>query len=128
MNVALTIVNVALNLYLIPAYGPWGAGLATLLSMLVYAVAQVVYLARHAPGTASPLALNVVPLVAAIGAGILTWLTKGQLFVMRALLPAGAYVAILLLTGFFDAAELNAMRQLGRRGVALLSLRRAVSS
>lgn len=128
MNVALTAVNVALNLYLIPAYGPWGAGLATLVSMMVYAVAQVVYLARNAPGTASPLALNVLPLVAAIGAGALTWITRDQLFVMRALVPAIAYVAILLLTGFFDTAELNAMRQLGRRCLAYLPLRRAVSS
>jgi O-antigen/teichoic acid export membrane protein len=128
MNVALTAVNVGLNIYLIPAYGPWGAGMATLLSMIVYALAQVAYLARNAPGTASPLALNFLPLAAALVAGGLTWITTGQPLVVRALLPAAAYLGILLWAGFFDAGELQAMRQISRRFLAFLPVRRAVSS
>ncbi len=128
MNIALTVVNVALNIYLIPAYGPWGAGFATLLSMIVYAVAQVAYLARYAPGTASPLALNVVPLAAALCAGALTWIMQGQPLLVRAVLPMVVYVLLLFGARFFDAAEVSAMRQLSRRFLAFLPLRRAVSS
>ncbi|MCC6765497.1 MAG: flippase [Deltaproteobacteria bacterium] len=128
MNVTLTAINVALNLYLIPAYGPWGAGLATLVSMLAYAVAQVAYLRRRAPGTSSPLTLNLIPLVAALAAAVLTWLTSGQHLAVRAVVPAAAYVGALFLGGFFESEEIATLQRLGRRCRSMLPLRRATSS
>ncbi len=128
MNVALTVINIALNLYLIPAYGPWGAGLATLISMLVYAIAQVAYLGRHAPGTASSLTLNFLPLVASAAVALLTWATDGHHLVVRALLPAVAYVSALFVGGFFDAEEIAILQRIARRFASFVSTRRVASS
>ncbi|MCC6848707.1 MAG: flippase [Deltaproteobacteria bacterium] len=128
MNVALTAVAVALKLYLIPAYGPWGAGLGTLLSMIVYAVAQVTYLKRHAPGTSSPLALSLVPLGAALTAGALAWVMNGHHLLVRAILPAAAYGGALFVGGFFATEELAMMQSMVRRLRAFFPARRAASS
>jgi O-antigen/teichoic acid export membrane protein len=128
MNVLLTAVNAGLNLFLIPAYGPWGAGVATFVSMMVYAVAQVAYLARYAPGTGSPLSLSALPLIAAIAAGLSAWLLDGHNLAVRAVVPLAVYCAVLFGCGFFERSELRAMQHLWRRCLAFVPGRRALSS
>ena len=109
MNVAMTAVNVLLNLFLIPAMGPAGAAVATLVSVLVYAVSQGAFLARRLPGTAAPLGLAAWPIVASIAAGVLAWLLREAPVALSATLAGAAYVAILVAGGFVGADELDSL-------------------
>ncbi|MFM7736766.1 MAG: flippase, partial [Alphaproteobacteria bacterium] len=109
MNVAMTVVNVLLNLVLIPAMGPVGAAIATLVSVLVYAISQVGFLARRLPGTAAPLGLAAWPIVASVAAGAIAWLLRDAPVVVPATVAAAAYVAILVAGGFVGADELDSL-------------------
>lgn len=109
MNVAMTVVNVLMNLALIPAMGPVGAAIATLVSVLVYAGAQVAFLARRLPGTAAPLGFALHPLVASLGAGLVAWALRDAPVLLPASAAGLAYLAILLASGFVDGRELESL-------------------
>lgn len=109
MNVAMTAVNVLLNLFLIPAMGPAGAAVATLVSVLVYAVSQAAFLARRLPGTAAPVGLAAWPVVASAAAGVLAWLLRDAPVALSATLAGATYVAILVAGGFVGADELDSL-------------------
>ena len=57
LNVIMSILNVLLNLILIPRYGHFGAALATLVSICMYGAIQYGYLRCRLPGMAAPLAI-----------------------------------------------------------------------
>lgn len=127
LNIILTIVNVTLNLYLIPTYGPWGAGLATLVSMVVYAIAQVIYLRWRTPELASALRVNSIPLAGAVAMIALTWPLRSQHFLIRGIAPILIYIGALTGGGFFEREEIAMMKRLGQRCVGILAFRRVIS-
>lgn len=108
LNVLMTIVNVVLNLFLIPAWGPAGAAVATLVSVLVYAISQVVYLRREMPGTTAPLGLPWQPTLAAAAAAGVAWLLRDASVILALAGAGGAYLALLLASGFVGAEDLDA--------------------
>jgi len=124
MNVAMTAVNVLLNLVLIPTMGPVGAAVATLVSVLVYAAAQVAFLAARLPGTAAPLGLALWPVLASLAAGALAWVLRDAPVLLPATLAAVVYAGVLLASGFLGAEELESLG-LGRLAT-LVGRRRVV--
>jgi O-antigen/teichoic acid export membrane protein len=111
LNVAMSAVNIGLNLVLIPAHGPLGAAIATLASVAVYGVTQYGYLRRHVPGYRAPVAAQQgVPLAAAAAMGVCVWLVRGQGAVAGVALGGGVYLTALAAMGFFTASELRVLR------------------
>jgi O-antigen/teichoic acid export membrane protein len=115
LNVAMAAANVALNLVWIPAYGPFGAALATLVTVCAYAGAQRWYLRRQLPRHGAPIRVPPVPLAAAAAAAGVLWLLADASLVLGCVLGAAVYATILLAAGFFSASEL---RLLGLRQLA----------
>ncbi len=107
LNVLITGLNVVLNLFLIPAYGHFGAAVATLISVGVYSICQYAYLRWYLPGHVAPLTLHPAPLLAAVTMGACAWLLRGQAVVAALGVSAAVYVGVLFVGQFFTAEELK---------------------
>jgi O-antigen/teichoic acid export membrane protein len=117
LNVCMAAINVALNLVWIPAYGPFGAALATLVSVCAYAVAQGWYLRRYLPRYGAPIRVPPLPLAAAVATGAVVWMLHRSSLVLGCLLAPAVYGAILVAAGFFSASELRLLG-IGHRPLA----------
>jgi O-antigen/teichoic acid export membrane protein len=104
------LVNLALNLMLIPRYGIWGAAWATALGyaampLLTYRWAQRVHPLPYQPGRIiAALAAQILLLVGGLSMPLTGWANLG----VRALLLA-SYPAFLLLIGILRPAEIRAL-------------------
>jgi len=107
LNVLMCLVNVALNLFLIPAYGYFGAAVATLISVCVYWEAQNLYLRRQLPGYAAPLGIEPVPLLATALTAFAVWILRDRSVVAGLVLAGPLYLGVLLAGRFFTAGELR---------------------
>jgi O-antigen/teichoic acid export membrane protein len=99
LNVAMTVLNVALNLVLIPPYGHWGAALATLITMLAYGAAQYAYLVWALPGRAVPLQIPLPALLGGIAMGAVLWTLRAQSLLTTVVAAAVLYGAALVASG-----------------------------
>ena len=95
----LTVLNVALNLVLIPPYGHWGAAVATLLTMLVYGAAQYGYLLWALPGRAAPLRIPLPSLAGGIAMAALLWWLREESLAATVIAAAILYGAALAAAG-----------------------------
>jgi O-antigen/teichoic acid export membrane protein len=102
LNVAMTVVNIGLNLVLIPIDGHRGAAIATLVTMLVYVGAQYGYLWRALPGRAAPLRIPLQPLLGGAAMALLLWWLRDHGLV-TALVAAVALCAGALAVGGLTA-------------------------
>jgi O-antigen/teichoic acid export membrane protein len=107
LNAGMAAVNVALNLVWIPAYGPFGAALATLVSVCAYALAQGWYLRRRLPRYGAPIRVPAWPLAAAAVCAAVVWVLRDASLVLGCVLAPAVYAAILLAAGFFGPGELR---------------------
>jgi len=107
LNLTMCLLNVVLNLLLIPSYGHQGAAYATLASICVYGVGQFAYLSAYLPQHMSHPRL---PLVV-IGAGAITAVTCVILsrvhFVIGVVVAPVIYAGVLLAGRFFSTRELE---------------------
>ena len=110
LNVVMTVLNIVLNLVLIPLYGYWGAGLATVLCAFAYCGAQWVYLRRTLPSHLAETGLGWAPLLGAVAAGMCAWLLRDVNVALAGASAAAAYLVVLLMGGFFTEAELRTLR------------------
>jgi O-antigen/teichoic acid export membrane protein len=107
LNAGMAAVNVALNLVWIPAYGPFGAALATLVSVCAYALAQGWYLRRRLPRYGAPIRVPAWPLAAAAVCAAVVWVLRDASLVLGCVLAPAVYAGILLAAGFFGPGELR---------------------
>jgi O-antigen/teichoic acid export membrane protein len=111
LNIAMSLVNIALNLVLIPRYSHLGAAVATLISIVTYGFAQYVYLRVKFPGHAAPLALPpIVPIASAMIALLVWWIRDAHVLLIVAL-AVPSYAALLFAGGFLTRAELAYLAQ-----------------
>jgi O-antigen/teichoic acid export membrane protein len=112
LNVAMSVLNILLNLALIPAYGHLGAAVATLISVCVYAASQYAYLYVTLPTGVTPFRLE----PAAIVGVVLAAAVAGALRDGPVLLALGGatmvYLGVLLGMGFVRPTT---VRSLGLR-------------
>jgi O-antigen/teichoic acid export membrane protein len=106
LNVAMSLVNIALNLVLIPRYSHMGAALATLLSILAYGITQYWYLGRYFPGYAASLSIAPIVPIASLTVGLMVWWLKESPLLLVVPLAIAVYGLLLLAGGFFTRAEL----------------------
>lgn len=98
------VVNVAVNAWAIPRYGPSGAAAALVASDLVVVIGQVVVLQRRVFAVPYRQILT-KPALAAAAAVPLAVVVARWSPIAGALLGAAAYVALLLVLGYITAAE-----------------------
>ena len=123
LNVLMVGVNVALNLWLIPAYSHLGAAVATFVAILVYAMLQWYYLHKYLPGYAAIMPTSFALLFAtALAAGSAWWLRAAPLAVPITVASL-VYVVSLIGTGFLSRQEL-ALLGMDRLLLRLRALRR----
>ncbi|HEX5761712.1 MAG TPA: lipopolysaccharide biosynthesis protein [Solirubrobacterales bacterium] len=126
-TVAALVVNVVLNLILVPPLGIVGAGLALVASYLVVVALMYVFTQRlfPVPYEWGRLARVVLATAAVVAAGELLLPTDGiDGFLSRGALLA-AYPFVLLASGFFSAEERGWLAQLRRPGELLARFRAA---
>jgi len=110
LNVVLSVLNVLLNLVLIPLWGHLGAACATLASISVYGLAQIVYIRRHLPGRAAPFVVSPAPLVGAAALLTVAW-SLADLGWIVALAAGGlVHLAVLWTAGFLNGDDLRVLR------------------
>jgi peptidoglycan biosynthesis protein MviN/MurJ (putative lipid II flippase) len=103
----MSIINIMLNLALIPVYGHLGAAIATFISICIYGLLQYGYLAKKLPGRAAPISLPPVVLVAGTMMALCVWLMRDLNLMVVILTAALTYGGFLLAGGFFSEAELK---------------------
>ena len=107
-----SLLNIGLNILLIPFMGAIGAGLSTLLSQIVYFCAMYYYSHRYYPVSYEFrkifLAIGLGALFCIVAFFIRDWALGWRLTIKSLLLVA--YPILLYLAGFFDKVELKALR------------------
>jgi O-antigen/teichoic acid export membrane protein len=107
LNIVMSIINIMLNLALIPVYGHLGAAIATFISICIYGLLQYGYLAKKLPGRAAPINLPPVVLVACTMMALCVWLMRDLNLMVVILTAALTYGGFLFAGGFFSEAELK---------------------
>jgi len=90
-----SILNVGLNILLIPKFGMMGAACATLIGDLAW-LGMVIYFYRREVGSINPLLLLARPAIAAAGMGAFLWYAQDIFWVWRAAIAGGMYFVLLL--------------------------------
>jgi O-antigen/teichoic acid export membrane protein len=109
LNLAMCMLNIALNLVLIPAYSYFGAACATLASISTVALLQYLYLRYWLDGHAARLRLSPVMLGATALVALAAWLTRDLNTLVPIAIAPVIYLAVLFLGGFFSSAELKVL-------------------
>ncbi len=110
LNVVMSVLNVILNLILIPRYGHFGAAMATFVSICAYGVLQYGYLLNRLPGRAAPLTIPAPVVFACMAMALCVWLLRDfNLFVVIGV-AAMLYGVCLSVGGFFSDAELKLLK------------------
>ena len=124
-TLAALVVNVVLNLILVPPLGIVGAGLALVASYLVVVALMYGFTQRLFPVPYEWLRLGRVVLVSAalVGLGELLLPTDGFAGLAARIALWLAYPAVLLVTGFFSAEERGWLARLRHPGALLAQLR-----
>ncbi|MES2352844.1 MAG: flippase [Pseudomonadota bacterium] len=107
LNVVMSVVNVLLNLVLIPHYSHLGTALATLIAICVYAILQYWYLHRFLPGHGATISLQPSVVIVTALTGACVWFLRDKELMLTIAVGAGVYLIGLLVAGFFTRAELS---------------------
>ncbi len=102
LNLAMSALNVALNLILIRDYGHLGAAIATLVSIVCYSACQFVYLRTHHPELVAPIPRAATALGAAAVMGGVLIAARGLPVLVALAAGGGVYLAVLARAGFFS--------------------------
>jgi O-antigen/teichoic acid export membrane protein len=113
-NILGVVFIVALNYFLIPAYGFMGAAAAALISIGFFMLVEFAFFSRSVP-RANPLPYIWKPLCAGLLMGALTFCLRSLHLFLLIPLSAGIYVAGLLVLRTFSTEEMNALRVLWRQ-------------
>ena len=107
LNVVMALVNVLLNLVLIPRYGALGAAIATLISVAMFAAGQCLYMLRYLPDhLAALLRCRARQSPALIMAGF-AWVCRDLPVLLVIVAAAVLYFVILLVSRYFVLEELR---------------------
>ena len=106
INIVMSLLNVLLNLVLIPVYGHLGAAIATLCSIIIYLILQGLYIRFYLTDFVSELTVPVTVVISSMIMAIVLWFAIKVHIVLAVLAAPSFYFAGLILTGFFSKSEL----------------------
>ena len=107
LNILMSVINVILNLILIPRYSYFGAAIATFLAISIYATLQYVYLRRYLFDHIAGIPLNPPILIVTVLTAGCVWLLQEQPMAISITAGCLVYVGSLLSSGFFSSEELR---------------------
>lgn len=107
LNIVMSLLNIGLNLVLIPKYGHLGAAIATFISICIYAILQYGYLLNRLPGWAASIAVPLPILWSCIAMAISVWCFRGMDIFLGIGVGIIVYGVCLFSTGFFSQDELK---------------------
>ena len=110
INIIMSMLNILLNFLLIPTYGPLGAAIATLCSIVIYLTLQGLYIRRYFPKFVPRLSVPVPVVISCIVMGVVLWLGLKVHVVLALLAAPVAYLLSLILTRFFSESELSLLK------------------
>lgn len=107
LNIVMSVLNIVLNLVLIPRYGHLGAAIATFVSICVYGILQYVYLLRRLPGWAAPITIPTPVILGCLALTLWVWPFRDYNLAFVIPLAVLIYSACLFGSGFFSRSELR---------------------
>ena len=107
LNIAMSVLNVVLNLILIPRYGYIGAAIATFVSICSYGALQYGYLLRHLSKCAAPVAIPIPVIIAALVLTLFIYFLGSSNLLLVVFVGALIYGFSLVAGGFFSRQELK---------------------
>ena len=107
INVVMSILNILLNLVLIPRYGHLGAAIATFVSICAYGILQYGYLLRRLPGWAAPITIPASVVLGCIAMTFWVWFFREWHLIFVIPVAMSIYGTCLLTGGFFSQSELK---------------------
>jgi O-antigen/teichoic acid export membrane protein len=109
-NVLMLIINILLNLILIPRLGHLGAALSTLVAIVIYGLVQHAYLGRSLPRFAARMRADRFTLIATACCAMLVLALRTASTIVAVSGGIAIYALVLLWLGFFSREELRMMR------------------
>ena len=110
INIIMSILNILLNFLLIPQYSHFGAAVATLVSILIYALFQGFYIRHSLPKVVPVLSVPWSVVVASAVLALILWPGMQVNFIFAVCLAGPAYLLSLLVTGFFSKSEISILK------------------
>ena len=110
INIIMALLNILMNLLLIPRYGHLGAAIATLCSISIYSVFQGLYIRHQLPDIVPKLSIPLSVLIGSIVLLIVLWLGMKVSVITTVCIAPFIYLATLLRTGFFSKAEIEILK------------------
>jgi O-antigen/teichoic acid export membrane protein len=107
LNICMSVLNVLLNLLLIPRYGHLGAACATFGAICIYGALQYGYMKYYLPDHIAHISLPPVVVLAAGLTGFSIWLLLNLSILLAMASALLVYVTALIFGGFFSKAELE---------------------
>ena len=107
LNIVMSVLNIAMNLILIPKYGHLGAAIATFISICVYAILQYSYLLKNLPGWAAPIFVPRSIILASVLMTGWVWHFRDVNLFLTIVIAILLYGSCLVLTNFFSDPELK---------------------
>lgn len=120
LNVVMALLNILLNLVLIPRYSYFGAALATFIAVCIYAILQYSYVRIKLSRHAAPLGIQSIVVVASALIGIGVWWLRDVNVLGLSIVSGIAYLTLLYVGGFFTRSELQLFgvgRMMDRLGI-----------
>ncbi len=106
INIIMALLNILMNLVLIPRYGYLGAAVATFCSIVIYSVFQGFYIRNYLPEIVPKLSVPAPVVFASIVLAFVLWAgMKLSVFFAVCIAPF-FYILILVRTGFFSKSEI----------------------
>ncbi len=106
INIIMSLLNIVMNLMLIPRYGYLGAAIATLVSISIYSVVQGVYIRNQLPSVIPKLSIPVSVIIGSAVLAIILWLGLKISVILTVCVAPFAYLSTLVLAGFFSKSEI----------------------
>lgn len=105
LNIMLLGLSTVTNLLLIPLYGAFGAALAMMGSMCIYALSQYVYMRRHLPTHLANMPGLFKPILATVIMALCVWFLRDLHVLVTIAIGGAVYLATLWAIGFFTETE-----------------------
>ena len=110
INIIMSLLNIALNLVLIPKYGHPGAAVATLISIMIYSVFQGIYIRNQLPDIVPALSIPIPVIIGSVVLAAVLWLGMQVSVIISVVVAPFVYLIVLVVAGFFSNHEIMILK------------------
>ncbi len=110
INIIMAVLNILMNLMLIPRYGHLGAAIATLFSIVIYSIFQGFYIRKKLRHVVPKLTIPVSVIISSVVLSVVLWLVMKVSVIFAVCVAPVFYFGSLLLSGFFSKSEIEILK------------------